>query len=118
MENDHGDGNHAAQKGKGIQKGPKVSGVGRAQCFIEMKRHALEHIAKGHAKNDGRYETADKQSPVPRGAPFFSGHPTSVVKGYRTQNKGGKHDKERPVKSGEGRGVNKRPSGKDSTASR
>ena len=81
-----------------------------------MKRHALKHIAKSDAKDNGRHKTADKQSPVPGGAPLFSGHPASVVKGNRTQNEGGKHDKERPVKAGESRGVNERPSGEDGAA--
>ena len=91
--------------------------IGQHHELVKLERNALQQVAKGHTKDDGRYGATGEQGPVPVAAPFGISTQGAVLETDRTQEQRHQGQDHGDVEAGEGRGIHHRPSGEQGTTS-
>ncbi|MNZ91338.1 hypothetical protein D3C78_1103170 [compost metagenome] len=95
MHDEHGDGYETAEDGVGVQKfEQRRAVVENPEVVIEVEGNALQHIADRHAEDQRGNEAADKERPVPAGAPCGAFTLGAIFETDRTQDQrkqGGEH---------------------------
>ena len=115
LSQNHHQADNTGQQTKGVEQAEEVAFIGRAQILIHGEGHPLQQVAKGYAKDHRRHKTTDEEAPVPGRAPAGIFNLGAVIKTDRTEEKGHQGQHHGGIKTGEGRGINRRPGCKDGT---
>ncbi|MCY1533008.1 hypothetical protein D9M68_683130 [compost metagenome] len=116
LQRDHGAADHARQQGERVEQLPERACVGGDQEGVELERHALQQVAKGHAEDHRRDEASDEEAPVPGAAPGGVVDLAAVVETHRAEEQRPQHREHGPVEAAERGGVDQRPGREDGAA--